>query len=219
MSDEFIDDPEGGAPAELTRLLSDPAVWSEPSPEVEDRLVAAITALRSEAGGAGPVGGDDPVIDLEQRRSRRAGGRRFWPLAAAAALLITAISAAAGFAIGRSDGGDLTTVALAPVDGSTSADVVVAIDDRPNGARLLVDIAGLAPAPPGAYYEVWLVRPDPRTAISAGTFHMRGSDTGEIEFWAGVSPEIYTTITVTLEAEAEPSADGELILAGDIASS
>ena len=80
----------------------------------------------------------------------------------------------------------------------------------------MVEISGLQPAPAGSFYEVWLVREEPRTVISAGTFHMRGSDSGEIEFWAGVSPRTYPIVTVTLEAEADPSAPGELVLIGEI---
>lgn len=116
----------------------------------------------------------------------------------------------------RSESSEVTTVALAPTEMAPDASAVAHIDERPNGARLIVELSGLEPAPPGSFYEVWLVRDEPRTVISAGTFHMRGADQGEIEFWAGVSTEFYKTVTITLESEADPSAPGLLVLEGRI---
>lgn len=234
---------------ELSKLLADDAIWAEPSPDLEDRVLAAIaaeqqkadhrqtgwatseaesigwTADQTDAGGdigigTGNIGtgGDDqtePVVDLDERRARRGGGRRFWPLAAAAAVLIIAASGMAGFLATRQDQPDYL-VALAPTELAPGAGAVARINDRPNGAQLVVELEGLDPAPPGSFYEVWLVKEDPRTVISAGTFHMRGDDTGEIEFWSGVSPEFYPIITVTLESEADPAAPGELVLRGEV---
>ncbi len=212
MSDELSAEPDD---RELRRLLDNPALWAEPSAAAEDNVVAAIAAQLSSPEQSSPtVVEDQSVVDLGERRARRTGSRRFWPLAAAAALLIIVISATAGFTLGRSGDSDLTTVALAAADPAYSASAVARIDERPNGARLLVNLSDLEPAPLGHFYEVWLVKADPRTVISAGTFHMRGSDSGEIEFWAGVSPQVYRTITVTLESEADPTAPGELILEG-----
>lgn len=201
---------------DLPQLLGDPAVWAEPASGIEDRVVAAIAAEQSDqAIAAQGVADTEQVVDLSERRARRVGGRRFWSMAAAA-LVIIAASSAAGFAFGRFDNTDITTVALAPTELIPEASAIAEVDERPNGARLVLELDGVDPAPAGRFYEVWLVKEEPRTAISAGTFHMRGSDDGQIEFWAGVSTKVYQTITVTLQSETDPSAAGELILRGRI---
>lgn len=239
MTDSFPE-PTEAEMAEIDRLLGDPAVWAEPSADVEDRVLAAI----AEAGAENPTLGRGPVevpnqrpvafehteepaqvqrpshdsaevVDLSQHRERRT--RRLWPLSAAAAVLIAAALSAAVL-LNRPEAADpnLIEVAMAPSEAAPDAMAVANIIDRPNGAQIVIEIDGLEPAPEGSFYAVWLIRPEPFNRVSAGTFHMRGANQSEIEFWAGVSPEIYNVVTITLESEEDPDVPSQPILRGDI---
>lgn len=239
MTDSYPE-PTEAEMAEINRLLGDPAVWAEPSVDVEDRVLAAIVDAGAENRnpGRGPVEASNQrpvafehgaaanqapqlpaesaeVVDLSQRRERR--DRRLWPLSAAAAVLIAAAVSATVF-LNRPEADDpnLITVAMAPSEAAPDAEAVARIVDRPNGAQIVIEIDGLEPAPEGSYYEVWLVRPEPQNRVTAGTFHMRGADQSEIEFWAGVSPEIYNVVTITLESEEDPDVPSQPIFRGDI---
>ncbi len=242
MTDSYPE-PSESEMAELNRLLGDPAVWAEPSADVEDRVLAAIAEAGAETPVLGggpvevpnqrpmafeqthmPVQAEEPVadtgavVDLSQRRERR-NNRRMWPLTAAAAVLVAAaVSAAVLFNRQEAVDPDLITVAMAPTESAPEASASAQVSERQNGAQIIIEIDGLEPAPEGSFYAVWLVRPEPRNRVSAGTFHMRGADLGQIEFWAGVSPETYTMLTITLESENDPDVPSELILSGEILS-
>jgi hypothetical protein len=77
-----------------------------------------------------------------------------------------------------------------------------------SGTRMVLDIEGLDPAPPGFVYELWLSA-GPRH-ISAGTFVEAGND---LELWAGVSRRDYPRVWVTLEPlDDNESLSGETVL-------
>ncbi len=254
---------EAGAdgPEALNRVLRDPAVWAEPSPEVGDRVLAAIVAERygpvqptadpvderwpppthrraagedgveggspptSVDAGGGSAGGSRipavtgrlpvpdegpaPVVELER------AARRWFPLAAAAVVAFLALGAFAIVNLGSDDAADQQLVALAPTDLAPEGSIIAEVEERPNGVRIVLDLADLPPAPEGFFYQAWLVRPEPRNAVSAGTWHLRGGD-GTIELWAGVSTEVYTTITVTLSPESDPTSPGDRLFAGQL---
>ena len=77
----------GSAPAWMTcwTLLADPAVWAEPSPELEDRIVAAISDVGAAGppaspGIAGPTAAAAPAAAATPAgRSPSAGGAPSWP--------------------------------------------------------------------------------------------------------------------------------------------
>jgi hypothetical protein len=104
-------------------------------------------------------------------------------------------------------------LALVGTDLAPGASAEALIDPGPLGVRITLDVSGLAPSPPGTYYQAW-VRKSPEIGISAGTFHLRGGD-GEIELWAGVSTEDYPLITVTLQQEGDGTeSSGKVVLKG-----
>lgn len=146
---------------------------------------------------------DDVLTTIE----RRGSGRPLWvPAAVAVVGLIIALGA---FLASRDDPVDftLTGTELAP---QATADVRVI--ETPAGIVLRLEVEGLDPAPPGAYYQGWVVSDD--TAVSVGTFHMRGGD-GSVAFWSGVETDRYPTLIVTLQEEtAGPARSDTIVLTG-----
>jgi hypothetical protein len=61
------------------------------------------------------------------------------------------------------------------------------------GTRIVLDVEGLEPAPPGQHYELWLTRES--VHVSAGTF----TGPGRVEMWAGVRRSDYPRLWITLE--------------------
>lgn len=146
---------------------------------------------------------DDVLTAIEGRRERRP----LWvPAAVAVAGLIIALGA---FLASREDPVDFTLAGtgLAP---QAAADVWVI--ETPAGIVLRLEVEGLDPAPPGTYYQGWVLSQD--AAVSVGTFHMRGGD-GSVAFWSGVETDRYPTLIVTLQEEtAGPARSDVVVLTG-----
>ncbi|MEL6981173.1 MAG: anti-sigma factor [Actinomycetota bacterium] len=234
LPDEPLTDAELAA---LDALLGDEAVWEEPTPGLEDAVVAAIGQEMRGANMAPIIGLDpvdrpaptpglapldrsrgpaepesDTVVPFETRTRRWVGPL----LGAAAALLLVA-----GFSLGNrllTDDGEVPPdhlVALAGTELEPEASAVVDVLATPLGTRLILDVTDLPPAPEGQYYEAWL-RQSPEIGVSAGTFHLRGGD-GAIELWAGVTVDDYPLITVTIQEEgAGAASSGRVVLAGRV---
>jgi hypothetical protein len=203
-----------GGGASLDALLSDPLVWEEPPPGLEDLVVAAIAAEAEERGPApGPL----------RTPGAPAWGGRAWvrpflvgaAAASAAAILLVVVVGGLGSSDEDRSGG--TEVALAGTDLAPDAAAVATVADTPLGTVVDLDVSDLAAAPEGTYYQAWLRQDgDDGELVSAGTFHMRGGD-GEIALWAGVSAEQYPVLTVTLQEEGEgPASSGEVVLRGRV---
>jgi hypothetical protein len=176
-------------------------------------------------GPAGPVTSGQVVVPaetLESRRSRRAGSRRGgWVLASGAAAACVVIIVVALLAL-RTPGTGTSPVeggrelALARTDlAPPGARGDARIDERADGTRIVIDVKGLAPSPPGTYYEAWL-RKNPQVGVSAGTFHLRAGGTEQIELWSGVSPRDYPLFTITVQTEADPASSGKVVLKGTL---
>lgn len=186
--DEHIDD-------QLIALLADPATWEEPPSDIEDFLVAQITDQA-----------DAVVVPLFSRRRIAQTLLPFAAGVAATLLLMVAIQS-------RPDPVAGTEVALAGTPLAPDARATMLVTEGSLGVRIILDTTGLTPPPDGFYYEAW-VRKDAEVGVSAGTFHMRGGD-GAIELWAGVSPQDYPLLTVTLQEEGQgPASSGHVVLKG-----
>lgn len=227
-------DPVPEESSTINQLLRDPTVWAQPSDGVGDRVLASILAEQASAAQPWPepiqnnwpppAQPEQPnganVVDFERAASApsRRGGRRWLATAAAAALAIIALGTVAAVNLrttADSNDPDIQTVALAPSDLAPAGTVIAEVAERPNGVQIVLDLSDLPPAPDGFFYQAWLIRPEPRNAVSAGTFHLRGGD-GSIELWAGVSTEEYTTISVTLSPESDPTSPGDRLFAGEL---
>ncbi len=189
----------------LSRLLDPPAVWAEPDPGLEDRVVAAIAAE------------SDPGVDglRHPPAPGRAERRHLWVIGAAGMLLL---ALAVGIGLGLRDGDDPVAddieVALAGTDLAPGASAVAELRETPQGLRVLLTVTGLDPAPPGTYYQGWMRRAD--DGVSIGTFHLRGGD-GTIELWGGVPARDYPVMTVSLQQEGGgPASSGQVVLRGEL---
>ncbi|MGH8923810.1 MAG: anti-sigma factor family protein [Acidimicrobiia bacterium] len=153
----------------IRETLGEPSLWEEPSPELAER----ITML-----GRGAT-----------RQSRRQRPARYLaPVAAAvAAVLVAGILVTAD----RSD----WEFGLTGVGEGANASAVVAGWNDEEGTRLRIEVEGIAPSPPGSYYEIWMTSPD-GLHVSAGTF--RGD--GVINASAGVRRADFPRLWITLES-------------------
>jgi hypothetical protein len=163
--------------------------WDAPDPAIEDALMRA-------------------VAEQPTRRFRFAAVAAVG-IAAAVALVF------AGYLWGdREPPLRGTEFALAATGLQPAAAAGGRIDETPNGTWIRLEVASLAPAGPGEYYEAWLA--DGAEIVSAGTFHMRG-EPAPVVLWAGVSPAAYPELIVTLQAEGEWTPSDRVVLRGKVA--
>ncbi len=266
--------------AHVAGLLDNPALWAEPSPGVEDQVVAAIlagaaarpappnrpavpgqpdpspsaapfspdltvaapfpaqpsagpttdpparfdpavtgvlppdiTGAVGPASAPGPDAGAAPVVSLDAaRRKRRPGGWVLGGLATAAAVAVIAVGTLA--VVNRDGGLDGTKVELAGSELVPEASAEATVQPQADGVRIVLQVTGLPPAPPGSFYAAWVVKEEPRTRIPIGSFHLRGGGSDQIELWSGVSTDGYPVISVTRQSEADPAGPGEPMLRG-----
>ncbi len=167
------------------RALTDPAIWEEPPPELENQVVALIASRRNRnTAGAGWL------------------GRWIRPLAAAAAALVVV----GLYGVLRPPSPDWEVVmpgtSLAPLATST-----VTGWNTQSGTRMVLAVNGLDAAPPGYVYEFWLSQGP--LHISAGTF----TADGDIELWTGVTRANFPRLWVTLEPlDDDQSPSGHTVL-------
>jgi hypothetical protein len=150
--------------------LAEPALWVEPSADLEASVVEAI-------------GGERPAAPTAVSWTRPL--RWFVPLAAAAAVVI-------GF-VTLSNPPDWTAT-LGATDAAPGAVAVASGWNDDDGTRVELDVEGLDPAPDGFFYELWFSRDD--IHISAGSFH--GTAEG-VTLWAGVRRSDFPRVGITLE--------------------
>ncbi len=204
--------------AELALLLVDPALWSEPSQGLADRVVAAVVA----AAAAESAPEKAPVVDLHQWRNRRwlapvgaaIGG------AAAAALLTVALTP-------RHDDGSVSsaanpaliaTLALTGTDLATGVQGSADVSVVPSGVQIRIRAPGLPRREGDEFYQGWLKSCDSTRLVPIGTFHELADATG----WAGVSIDKHPIVTITRESVAGPKdvaqgSSGEVVLSGKLA--
>ena len=186
---------ERGELDSIRALLAEPAVWAEPDPALEDRVVAAI--------GAAQVAGDRPVA----LRSRRHWIRNTI-LGVAAALILTA-----GIVSGlrqpstsaQTYAADLHGTALA-ADAGGSAELT----QTTSGWRIVLHANGLPRRDGGEFYEAWL-KNSGGVLVPIGTFN----EAADVTLWAGVSPGEFSTMSVTRQqADGGQASSGQVVLAG-----
>lgn len=180
---------ERAALDDLRSLLADPAVWDDPDPALEDRVVAAVAA----EAGPRPAG----------RRRRRVP----WlpVLAAAAVAVVLGVVVLAG----RS-GGQAYRVALAG-PGTTGT---ATLTRTPSGWRVELRAPALPRRDQGRYYEAYMVD-GAGDRVSLGTFN----DGRHVTLWAGVGPRSHPGFVVTAATAGGPPGPvvltGRIPLAGD----
>lgn len=204
MSDEraeYLRSAAGTGPVDRGRLdqireiLGQDATWSEPPPEVADRLLAAIGAQKAPS----------------ERASLDTARRWVWP--AAAVVAITAVAALVIGVLGVFSAPDEQVVPIAGTELEPGATGQAAIRETESGWWIRLDVDDLPPAEAGTYYEGW-VWSDDGEGVSIGTFHFRGGEQSVV-LWSGVDPEDYPAIWVTLEDEdGDPAASDRVVMRG-----
>jgi hypothetical protein len=177
---------------ELRALLADPAVWAEPDPELEDVIVAAITAE-----GARPPAPPN-VVPLPRKN------RRPWliALAGVAAAAVIAVVAVVAF---RDTGSSAEHFSIGLPSGK------VEFTKHDSGWQVYLDVSDLPRLDNGRFYEAWLKKGD--ILVPVGTFN----EGKKVKLWAGVSPKEFTTFAVTREAaDGNQASSGDRVLAGTI---
>jgi hypothetical protein len=148
----------------------------------------------------------DPPDVLDSILSEITPGRRKLWVGAAAAVLVLVV---AGVVLTRPEPVDFT---IAGTELAPAATADVRIVETPAGIVLRLDVAGLAPADPGTYYQGWVVSGE--REVSVGTFHMRGGD-GFVAFWSGVDLDDYPELIVSLQEEgAGPARSDRVVMTG-----
>ena len=208
-----IDDDERAELDAVRALLVDPALWDEPSADLGDRVVAAVTAERGSptvplapppttAPLSAPLAAPVPVGARNPRRSR---ALTFLAGAAAAAVVALAISLVPR----GSSGGD--RIALAGTELAPGSSGSARILKRESGLRIELNASGLPRRDGRLFYQAWLK--GAAGLVPIGTFH-----TGDhVVLWAGVALEDFPTISVTQEEVGDQASSGRSVLVGTLA--
>ena len=129
--------------------------------------------------------------------------------ASATAVLLVAI----GLAVFRSNSsGQRFQAALAPTLLSPGANGEATLTKTSSGWRIELDATGLPRLEGSRFYEAWL-RNAAGTLVPIGTFN----EARNVTLWAGVSPKVFATLTVTRErSDGDQASSGEKVLVGTV---
>jgi hypothetical protein len=112
-------------------------------------------------------------------------------------------------------GGDETesfAMTLEPTEALPAADGSATLTRTDSGWRIELDATGLPRLDEGLFYQAWL-RNEAGTLVPIGTFN-EGSD---VVLWAGVSPLLYPTLTITRESDDnDQESSGDRVLVGTL---
>jgi hypothetical protein len=101
---------------------------------------------------------------------------------------------------------------LGPTTLLPDADGEAMLTKTSSGWRIELDATGLPRLENGRFYQAWL-RDTAGVVVPIGTFN----EGREVTLWAGVSPEDFTTLTVTRElADGDQASSGETVLVGTV---
>jgi hypothetical protein len=189
---------------ELRGLLTDTAIWEQPDPALEDRVVAAIAAeaqLR-------PSGDPAPAPAPRRRPLFRRPAFAFGGLAAVTAAVVA-------IALAVSSPAPAPTQFAMVVSGTNlapGAQGSATLTKTASGWRIELSASGLPHLTKGRYYEAWL-KNAAGVLVPIGTFN----DAREVTLWAGVPPTEYPALSVTRQqASGNPASSGERVLTGSI---
>ncbi|HWM20818.1 MAG TPA: anti-sigma factor [Ilumatobacteraceae bacterium] len=213
---------------ELRALLADPGLWDEPAPGLEDAVVAAVSGAVGARPGhtvapmppaaistAAPTTSISPtessasVIPIARHRSR---WTRSVVLMGAAAAAVIAVVATMVVLTGGQDDRETFSMVLEPTDALPAAAGEATLIKTDSGWQIELDATGLPRLDEGDFYQAWL-RNEDGTLVPIGTFN-EGAD---VVLWAGVSPVLFPTLTVTREtADNVQDSSGDRVLVGTI---
>lgn len=196
-----LDDADRAALDDLRAVLADPAVWAAPNPDLEERVVSAISEEATRGSTRDVVG-----------VARRSRFPRRLVAVATGAVAATALAVGAAVVMGNRGGDEpqfqVALAAVAPSSASGSA----TLTRTDSGWQIELDARGLPRLDDGRFYQAWL-RGSDGTLVPIGSFN-EGED---VTLWAGVSPVDYPGFTVTVEAaDGNQASSGQRVLAGTV---
>ena len=183
------------------------------SSELADRLAEQERAVMFTRTAAAEVEAPTALrarIEAQRRARRMPVSRRLVVVGAAAtAALVVAI----GLAVLRSGPSpERFQAALAPTGLAPGAKGEATLTKTSSGWRIELDATGLPRLERGRFYEAWL-RNASGVLVPVGTFN-QGTN---VTLWAGVSPMLFKTVTVTRErADGDQTSSGEKVLVGTV---
>jgi Anti-sigma-K factor rskA, C-terminal len=217
-----LDPAESAELAELDQmraLLADPAMWAEPSADLEDRVTLAVTQAAAEEARAAATDARAAAAEARQAASSAAGSGkpvRTWKdrrLIGAVAGLAAAAIIAVALTLGLSSGGSAPTrfhAALAGTSLSPGASGQVTLTKTVSGWRIALHATGLPRLDNGQYYEAWL-KNSSGILVPIGTFNQPDN----VTLWSGVPPTDFPGVTVTKQlANGNPASSGQRVLVG-----
>jgi len=184
------------------------------SPELADRLAEqqrAVALAQSATEAVGAPASLRARIERERRTARTTVPQRGFLIGAAAATAALAVAVGvAVFSSGTSPERFHTTLSatgLAP--GATGQ---ATLTKTTSGWRIELDATGLPRLDTGRFYQAWL-RNRAGVLVPIGSFN----EGRNVTLWAGVSPQDFTTLTVTRErADGNQASSGEKVLVGTV---
>ena len=185
------------------------------SPELSERLAEQQRALSSTRDAAEEVAAP-PALRARIGASRSAAAvhaPRRLALAGVAGAAVAVVAVAVGVSLLDSNASaDRFHAALAPTGALQGAAGEATLTKTDSGWRIELEAEGLPRLDDGRFYQAWL-RNAAGALVPIGTFNEgRG-----VTLWAGVSPEDFTTLTVTRErADGDQASSGDRVLAGTV---
>ncbi|HEX2804784.1 MAG TPA: anti-sigma factor [Kineosporiaceae bacterium] len=233
--DPEVTDPEL-TPAERAALdriagaLADESTWGEPPAHLRTSLLDRVTqeaagrtrdgtppatssatssGVSPELSSVASPGTPRTVSSARARRAASLRARRTWWLSVAGAAAAAALVAVVAWPHPQT-----TTFAMAGTSLAPRASATAELEPRSAGVAIRLEIKGLAPAPPGAYYAAWLR--GPAGVVPVGTFHWHKGGI-PIDLWSGVGSDAYPQLFVTLQREGRPpDPSAQVVLTGRV---
>jgi Anti-sigma-K factor rskA len=176
----------------LADILADPSSWAEPRDGLEDDIVRAVEH------------------DTPTRAKSAWTSRRMFLLSAAAALVVIALGAVV---IARDHSSNDFETHLRATELAPAARGEGEITHNNSGFRIEMYAHDLPSLHAGEYYQAWLKNPT-GTAVPIGTF---SSSDDHVTLWSGVSPDVFPTMTVTIEStDNNQASSGRTVLVGPV---
>jgi hypothetical protein len=186
-----VDPDERAQLDDLRALLANPAVWADPGPALEDRVVAAVSAART------------------ARPERPPARRQRWFVAGLGAAVAAAVIALVLVLPGGVKPVQFK-VALAGTALSPGASGQATLTKTTGGWRVDLHANGLPRLANGRFYEAWL-KNGAGVLVPIGTFNQPDN----ITLWSGVPPTNFPVLTVTRQvADGNPASSGQRVLVG-----
>jgi hypothetical protein len=183
------------------------------SSELAERLAEqqrAVALARSAAAEVEAPAALRARIEAQRLVRRVRVPRRPLLIAAAATSVLALAIGLAVFSSGTS--GQRFHAALAATDLVPGASGEATLTKTASGWRIELDATGLPRLAGGRFYEAWL-RNAAGVLVPIGTFN----EGPKVTLWAGVSPKVFTTLTVTREqADGDQTSSGEKVLVGTV---